>query len=404
METYLVGGAVRDELLGRPVTDRDYVVVGTTPQEMEARGFRRVGADFPVFLHPTTHCEYALARTERKTAPGYRGFLVHADPGVSLVEDLRRRDLTINAMARSEEGELIDPYGGLADLRAGLLRHVSEAFAEDPVRVLRVARFAARFGFTVAEETKTLMRRMVASGELASLVSERVFTELDRALAEPYPWLFIQVLRDCGALAVQFPELDRLWGVPQPPRHHPEVDTGEHILLTLRAAQALALPARARFAALVHDLGKGETPPHEWPSHKGHEARGVALVEALCQRLRAPTEYRLLARLVARHHLLVHTVFALRPPTVLRLLEAVDGFRRPDRFEEFVGACEADARGRLGHEDRPYPQADWLRTALSATSAVSGRAFAAEGLAGPAIQERIQAERLRILKDLKRPS
>lgn len=404
METYLVGGAVRDELLGRPVTDRDYVVVGTSPQEMEARGFRRVGADFPVFLHPETHCEYALARTERKTAPGYRGFVVHADPGVSLVDDLRRRDLTINAMARSEEGELIDPYGGLADLRAGILRHVSEAFAEDPVRVLRVARFAARFGFTVAEETKTLMRRMVASGELASLVPERVFTELDRALAEPHPWLFIQVLRDCGALAVQFPEIERLFGVPQPPRHHPEVDTGDHILLTLHAAQELGLPARARFAALVHDLGKGETPPDEWPSHKGHEARGVALVEALCQRLRAPTEYRLLARLVAHHHLLVHTVFVLRPPTVLRLLEAVDGFRRPDRFEEFLGACEADARGRLGHEKRPYPQADWLRAALAATSAVSGRAFAAEGLAGPAIQERIHAERLRILTGLKRPS
>ena len=401
METYLVGGAVRDDLLGRPVTDRDYVVVGATPQEMEARGFRRVGADFPVFLHPETHCEYALARTERKTAPGYRGFVVHADPSVTLVEDLRRRDLTINAMARSEAGDLIDPYGGLADLRAQVLRHVSAAFAEDPVRVLRVARFAARLGFGVADETQALMRNMVAAGEVATLVPERVFAELDRALAEPYPWLFIHVLRDCGALQAQFPEVDALFGIPQPPRHHPEVDTGEHVLLTLRAASALGLSARARFAVLVHDLGKGQTPPTEWPSHRGHEARGVALVDALCARLRAPTEYRVLARLVARYHLQVHTVFTLKPLTVLRLLEATDGFRRPERFEEFLGACMADARGRLGQEEAPYPQADWLRMARAAAAQVSGREFAAEGLIGAQIQERIRVARLHAIAALK---
>lgn len=401
METYLVGGAVRDDLLGRGVTDRDYVVVGATPQEMEARGFRRVGADFPVFLHPETHCEYALARTERKTAPGYRGFVVHAEPGVTLVDDLRRRDLTINAMARGETGELIDPYGGLEDLRAGVLRHVSEAFAEDPVRVLRVARFAARFGFAVAPETQALMQRMVMEGEVGTLVPERVFAELDRALAEPYPWLFIQVLRDCGALRTQFPEIDALFGVPQPPLHHPEIDTGEHVLLALRAAVMLGLSARARFAVLTHDLGKAQTPRHEWPSHRGHESRGVPLVDGLCARLRAPTEYRLLARFTAQYHLQVHTAFTLKPQTILRLIEAADGFRKPERFEEFLGACTADARGRLGHEDEPYAQADWLRQARIASASISGRAFAGEGLMGAQIQERIRAARLQAIVDFR---
>ena len=404
METYLVGGAVRDELLSRPITDRDYVVVGATPQEMEALGFRRVGADFPVFLHPKTHYEYALARTERKTAPGYRGFVVHADPSVTLVEDLGRRDLTINAMARSEAGDLIDPYGGLADLKAGVLRHVGAAFAEDPVRILRVARFAARFGFAVAAETKVLMSRMVAVGEVASLVPERVFAELDRALMEPYPWLFIQVLRDCGALQVQFPEVDCLFGIPQPAHYHPEVDTGQHVLLALRAASALRLSAAARFAVLVHDLGKAQTPPDEWPSHRGHEIRGVVLVDALCARLRVPTEYRLLARVVARYHLQMHTVLTLKPLTVLRLIEAIDGFRRPERFEGFLGGCMADARGRLGCEEAPYPQADWLRAARAAAVEVSGRAFASQGLAGTEISERIRSERVRVIAALKRPS
>ena len=401
METYLVGGAVRDELLGRPVIDRDYVVVGSSPQEMEALGFRRVGADFPVFLHPETHCEYALARTERKTAPGYRGFVVHADPDVTLDEDLRRRDLTINAMARGADGTLVDPYGGLADLRGGILRHVSPAFAEDPVRILRVARFAARFGFTVASETMALMRAMVGAGEVAALVPERVFTELDRALAEPHPWLFVEVLRACRALAAQFPEIDRLFGVPQPPAYHPEGDTGVHVLLALRQAAALGLSARARFAVLLHDLGKGLTPREEWPSHRGHEARGVPLVEALCARLKAPVEYRALARAVAAHHLLAHDALRLKAATVLRLVEAVDGFRRPERFEEFLGACEADARGRAGLEDADYPQARWLRTVRDAAAAVSGREWAAQGLAGEQIQERVRAARTRLIAALK---
>ncbi len=403
METYLVGGAVRDELLGRPVTDRDYVVVGSTPQEMEGLGFRRVGADFPVFLHPETHCEYALARTERKTAPGYRGFVVHAHPDVTLADDLRRRDLTINAMARSESGALIDPYGGLADLRAGLLRHVSPAFSEDPVRILRVARFAARFGFAVAPETMTLMRSMVAAGEVSALVPERVFNELDRALAEPYPWLFIEVLRACGALEAQFPEIARLFGVPQPVSHHPEGDTGVHVLLALRQAVALGLSARGRFAVLLHDLGKGTTPPHEWPSHKGHEARGAVLVDALCARLRAPAEHRALARAVAQYHLQVHTALSLRPATVLRLLEAVDAFRRPERFDEFLTACEADARGRAGREDQAYPQAAWLRRARAAAAQVSGRDCAGPGLTGEQIQARLRAARIRAIAAQPRP-
>ncbi len=397
MKTYLVGGAVRDDLLGRPVIDRDYVVVGSTPQEMEALGFRRVGADFPVFLHPESHCEYALARTERKTAPGYRGFVVHADPDVTLDEDLGRRDLTINAMARSEDGTLIDPYGGLADLRAGILRHVSPAFAEDPVRVLRVARFDARFGFAVAAETRTLMRSMVAAGEVSALVPERVFAELDRALAEPHPWLFVEVLRACGALAVQFPEIDRLFGVPEPLLHHPEGDTGAHVLLALRQAARLGLTARARFAVLLHDVGKGLTPPSEWPSHKGHEARGLSLVDAVCARLKVPSEHRALARAVAGCHLQVHRALSLRPATVLRLIEAVDGFRRPERFQEFLGACEADARGRSGREDAAYPQAAWLKAARDAAAAVSGRDWAAQGLAGDRIQERIREARRRII-------
>ncbi len=401
MKTYLVGGAVRDELLGRPVIDRDYVVVGSSPQEMEALGFRRVGADFPVFLHPETHCEYALARTERKTAPGYRGFVVHADPDVTLDEDLRRRDLTINAMARGEDGALVDPYDGLADLRRGILRHVSPAFAEDPVRILRVARFAARFGFTVAPETMALMRSMVGAGEVVALVPERVFTELDRALAEPYPWLFVEVLRACGALAVQFPEIDRLFGVPQSLEYHPEGDTGAHVLLALRQAVTLGLSARARFAVLLHDLGKGLTPREEWPAHRGHEARGASLVDALCARLKAPVEYRTLARAVAAHHLLAHSALRLKPATVLRLIEAVDGFRRPERFEEFLGACEADARGRAGLEEADYPQARWLRTARDATARVSGREWAAQGLAGEQIQERVRAARTRLIAALK---
>lgn len=377
MEIYLVGGAVRDQLLGRPVTDRDYVVVGATPQEMLDQGFRPVGADFPVFLHPETHCEYALARTERKTAPGYRGFVIHAATDVTLIDDLRRRDLTINAMARAANGELIDPYGGVDDLRAGVLRHVSEAFVEDPVRVLRIARFAARFDFQVAPATRALMQSMVAGGALDSLVPERVFTELDRALAEPYPWRFVEVLRDCGALRAQFAVLDRLFGVPQSPRYHPEIDTGTHVLLALRAAAALSPLARVRFAVLVHDLGKGLTPPAEWPHHRRHEQRGVPLVQDFCRRLRVPREYQALAVLVTRYHLLAHRAFALRPPTLVRVIEAADGFRQPRRWQEFLLACAADARGRGGARDAAYPQARYLEAVHAATAAVHGETVAA---------------------------
>ncbi|MDA8390811.1 MAG: multifunctional CCA addition/repair protein [Gammaproteobacteria bacterium] len=403
METYLVGGAVRDELLGRPVTDRDYVVVGATPQEMRDLGFKQVGADFPVFLHPGTHCEYALARTERKVAPGYRGFVVHAEPTVRLEDDLARRDLTINAMARAADGTLIDPYGGLADLRAGILRHVSPAFREDPVRILRVARFAARFGFQVASSTVQLMRQMVAAGEADHLVAERVFVELERALGEPHPELFVDVLRETGALQVQFPEIDRLFGVPQVARYHPEIDTGVHTRMTLMAACALSAEPRVRFAALVHDLGKGLTPREEWPSHRAHERRGVPLVAALCERLRVPGEWRALALAVAGHHLTIHRALELKPLTIVRLIEALDAIRRPMRWQELLLACMADARGRLGREQMAYPQADFLREAQAACAAVSGAAFARQGLRGPAIAQRVRRARVMAVATLARP-
>ncbi len=403
METYLVGGAVRDELLGRPVTDRDYVVVGATPQEMLRLGFRQVGADFPVFLHPRTHCEYALARTERKVAPGYRGFVVHAEPTVRLEEDLARRDLTINAMARAADGTLIDPYGGLADLRSGILRHVSPAFREDPVRILRVARFAARFGFQVAPPTLQLMREMVEAGEAAHLVAERVFVELERALCEPHPELFLDVLRQTGALRVQFPEIDRLFGIPQVARYHPEIDTGVHTRMTLMAACALSPEPRVRFAALVHDLGKGQTPPDQWPSHRAHEMRGVPLVAALCDRLRAPAEWRALALAVTRYHLTVHRAMELKPLTIVRLIEALDAIRRPRRWQEFLLACMADARGRLGCDQAPYPQADFLQAAQAACAAVSGAAFAKRGLQGRAIARRVRQARVMAVAALARP-
>ncbi len=403
MEIYLVGGAVRDELLGRPVIDRDYVVVGATPQEMLARGFRQVGADFPVFLHPETHCEYALARTERKVAPGYRGFVVHADPTVRLEDDLARRDLTINAMARAADGTLIDPYGGLPDLQAGILRHVSPAFSEDPVRILRVARFAARFGFRVAPSTAALMRGMVEAGEADHLVAERVFAEFERALAEPHPELFLDVLRQTGALRVQFPEIDRLFGVPQVARYHPEIDTGEHTRLALMAACALSPKPRVRFAAFVHDVGKALTPRAEWPSHRRHEVRGVRVVMELCDRLRAPGEWRAVAVAVTRYHLTVHRALELKPLTVVRLIEALDATRRPERWEEFLLACMADARGRLGRAQRAYPQADFLRAAQRACAAVSGAVFARAGLRGEAIARSVRQARVMAVAALTRP-
>jgi tRNA nucleotidyltransferase (CCA-adding enzyme) len=373
MQVYLVGGAVRDGLLGLPVRERDWVVVGSTREELLRLGYREVGNDFPVFLHPETHEEYALARLERKTAPGYRGFDVRFGPEVTLEEDLARRDLTINAMAQAPDGTLIDPYGGRRDLDARVLRHVSAAFVEDPVRILRVARFAARFaplGFRVAPETLELMRAIVAHHELDALVPERVWQETEKALREQRPSEFFSVLRNCGALAWIFPEIDALFGVPQPPQWHPEIDTGVHTLMVLEQAVALGADPEVRFAALVHDLGKGTTPPAEWPKHHGHEERSVALIEALAARLRVPGNYRDLAVVVARYHGIVHRALELRPGTILEFLEGSDAFRRPARFAQALLACEADARGRTGFELRAYPQRALLSAARDAAAAV----------------------------------
>ncbi|KAB7627394.1 multifunctional CCA addition/repair protein [Alkalilimnicola sp. S0819] len=396
MRCYLVGGAVRDELLGLPVKERDWVVVGATPEQMTAQGFKPVGKDFPVFLHPDTNEEYALARTERKTAPGYHGFSFHAAPEVTLEEDLARRDLTVNALARNEAGEVVDPYGGLRDLRDRVLRHVSPAFAEDPVRILRLARFAARYaplGFTVAPETLALCRAMVEAGEVDALVPERVWQEMDKALGEREPSPFIRVLRECGALARLLPELDRLFGIPQRKEYHPEVDTGVHTLLVLDQAARLSEDRAVRYAALLHDLGKGTTPAKLLPRHIGHEARGVPLVEAVCERLRAPRAYRDLARLVCRLHLNAHRARELRPDTVVKLFEQLDAYRKPERLEQFLLACEADARGRTGLEDKPYPQADYLRAAYAATREVQAWDFVAQGLKGAAIAKAVSRAR-----------
>ena len=401
MKVYLVGGAVRDELLGRPIAERDWVVVGATPQQMLDAGFRQVGRDFPVFLHPETGEEHALARTERKTGPGYRGFELHFSPDVTLEDDLKRRDLTINAMARGADGSLIDPHGGRADLEARKLRHVSDAFGEDPVRILRVARFLARFqplGFSIAPETLARMRAMVAAGEADALVPERIWHETDRALAEPAPAAWLRALRDCGALKRIFPELDALYGVPQPEQWHPEIDTGLHMELVLQAAADLSPAPRIRFAALMHDLGKGRTPRSKWPGHIGHEETGARLVDEISARLRVPTDYRELAVLAARWHGLAHRAEELRPRTVLELLESCDAFRRPERFRELLVACEADHRGRGGFRERPYPQAALLRQAQEKAMAVTLTDADRKGLAGEQIGELLRRRRLAALK------
>ena len=398
MQIYLVGGAVRDDLLGRPVVDRDHVVVGAMPDELLALGYKPVGKDFPVFLHPRSGEEYALARTERKTGRGYHGFVFQADATVTLEQDLARRDLTINAIAQDEHGTLTDPYHGVRDIEARVLRHVSDAFVEDPVRVLRVARFAARFaplGFTVADETMTLMQQMVRDGEVDHLVPERVWAETRKALTEPQPSAFVRVLRDCGALAVLFPEIDALYGVPQRAEFHPEIDTGVHLEMVLDAAARLA-PGNdiVGFCALVHDLGKALTPVDELPRHVGHEHRGVAPLRALAERLKVPTEHAALAEQVCREHLNAHRAFELKPATVLKLLSALDALRRPVRLELFLAACEADKRGRLGHESDAYPQADYLREARAAAASVDAAAFVEQGLVGPAIGEAMNAARV----------
>lgn len=402
MQIYMVGGAVRDRLLGLPVNDHDWVVVGTTPEQMLARGFVPVGRDFPVFLHPKTHEEYALARTERSSAPGYRGFVVHAAPDVTLEEDLARRDLTINAIAASADwaktGVVIDPYGGQRDLQARLLRHVTGAFREDPVRILRVARFAARFtDFSVAPETMRLMRQMVQAGDTDHLVPERVWQELARGLMEAQPSRMFEVLRACGALAVLLPEVERLWGVPQRPEYHPEVDTGVHLMMVLDMAARLNAPLGVRFACLTHDLGKGTTPADMLPRHIGHEQRSAQLLRGVCERLRVPVDCRELADVVAREHGNIHRSGELNAAALLRLLERCDAIRKPARFEDVLLACECDARGRLGFEESAYPQRARLLAALHAARAVETAPLAAEaakrGLKGPQVGEQIHAAR-----------
>ena len=404
MKVYLVGGAVRDALLGRPVKERDYVVTGATATELVDAGYTPVGRDFPVFLHPETRSEHALARRERKTGPGYRGFVTEFSPDITLEEDLRRRDLTVNAIAQADDGQLIDPYGGQADLEAKTLRHVSEAFVEDPVRILRVARFAARFaplGFTVHPETLALMRQMVTAGEADALVAERVWQETERALGEDRPDVFFRTLRDCGALAVIFPEVDRLFGVPQPPEWHPEIDTGEHLLLCLRQAAQLGAPNTVRFATLTHDLGKGLTPREAWPKHHGHESAGLPLVDALCERLKPPTAYRELARLACQHHGNLHRAFELRADTLLELLERCDAFRRPERFGELLLACQIDAQGRTGLGNANYPQRDYVDRQRAAAAAITLTEADRTGLAGPQIASALRLRRLAVMEPLR---
>jgi len=400
MEIYLVGGAVRDRLLGRPVDERDYVVVGASPEQLLGLGFLQVGRDFPVFLHPHSRAEHALARTERSSASPSMPPVAHAAPDVTLRDDLQRRDLTINALAEDPQGQVIDYFGGQRDLELRLLRHVSPAFAEDPVRILRVARFMARYGalgFRVAEETQALMSRMVAAGALDALVPERVWQELVKALGETHPAQFFETLRACGALIRILPELERLWGVPQPPRWHPEIDTGIHTMLVVQMARQLSDDPAVVFAALTHDLGKGETPREIWPSHRGHEERSVRLVTQVCRRLRPPTRYCDLARLVARYHGHIHRVPELRPSTVLCILQAVDAFRRPQRLEDLLLACEADYRGRTGFAERAYPQGDQVRA--WAHAAVVDSAALAAGCARPElIGPTVARARLRAIK------
>lgn len=405
MKAYLVGGAVRDRLLGLEVKERDWVVVGETPESMARRGFKQVGKEFPVFLHPQTHEEYALARTERKVALGHRGFVVHADPNVTLEEDLKRRDLTINAMAMDREGNLIDPFGGLKDLQNRLLRHVSPSFVEDPLRVLRVARFAARFahlGFTVAPETLSLMRQMVEAGEIDALTPERVWQELVKALAEHTPTAFFEVLRECGANARLFPEIERLFGVPQPAKWHPEIDTGVHTMLALAQAARLTPDTMVRFATLTHDLGKGLTPAHLWPHHPAHETRGLIPLAELCLRLKAPRAYHRLAEKVMRYHDYCHKVYELRPSTIVDVLHALDALRDDSSFEQFLLASMADARGRKGLEDQPYPQADWWRALRRAAMAVKAAPLLAKGLRGQALGSELRQARIRAVAAEKR--
>lgn len=405
MKTYLVGGAVRDELLDYPFHEKDWVVVGATSNEMLALGYQQVGKDFPVYLHPETKEEHALARTERKTAAGYKGFEVHASPDVTLEEDLIRRDLTINAIAQDENGEYIDPYGGIADIENKILRHVSDAFKEDPVRILRIARFLARYahlGFKIADETMAMMQEMVAAGEVDALVPERVWQEMQKALSEKTPAAFITTLRDCGALQRILPELDRLFGIPQPEEHHPEIDTGIHTLMVLEQACLLSNEADVRFAALMHDLGKGTTPKAEWPRHIAHEARGADIVKKVCLRLRIPNEYRDLAERTACFHLHYHRALELKASTVIKTLEQLDAYRKPERFKKFLLASEADARGRPGYENKEFPQGDFLRQALEVSKEINIAALREQGFENMALANKIREERVATISRLKK--
>lgn len=403
MQIYLVGGAVRDQLLQLPVYDRDWVVVGSSPQAMLAAGFQAVGKDFPVFLHPKTKEEHALARTERKTGVGYTGFACHYAPDVTLEEDLLRRDLTINAMAQDESGQVIDPYGGQRDLAAKVLRHVSPAFVEDPLRVLRVARFAAKLahlGFTVAEETMQLMADIAQSGELGHLTAERVWQEWHKSLSTNHPEVFLQVLRDCGALAVVLPELDRLFGVPQPEKWHPEIDTGIHTLMVTKQAALLSDSLPVRFSAQVHDLGKGVTPPSEWPSHKLHCHTGLKIIESLCDRIRVPNEFRDLALAVCAQHSNIHRADELKPATKLKVLGLLDVWRKPERLEQVLLCCEADHRGRLGLEEKPYPQRDIFLRAYQAALSVEVQAVIRDGFHGKQIKEELDKRRIQVISEI----
>ncbi|VAW50203.1 CCA tRNA nucleotidyltransferase, partial [hydrothermal vent metagenome] len=396
--------AVRDELLGYSFNEKDWVVVGATADDMTSAGYQQVGKDFPVFLHPETKEEHALARTERKNAAGYKGFEVHASPEVTLEEDLIRRDLTINAIAKDESGKLIDPFNGVDDIKNKILRHVSKAFAEDPVRILRIARFMARYahlGFSIADETLVLMKKMVAAGEVDALVAERVWQEMQKALTEKTPTAFINTLRDCGALKKILPELDCLFGVPQPIKHHPEIDTGIHTLMVLEQACLLSKEADVRFAALMHDLGKGTTDKKEWPRHIGHEARGADIIKVVCQRLRISNEYRDLAERTARFHLHFHRALELKPATVVKTLEQLDAFRKPERFEKFLLASEADARGRPGFENKEYQQGDYFRASLLATKNINIDVLREQGFENQALANKIKEARVSAVKKLK---
>ena len=405
MKAYLVGGAVRDTLLNLPVRERDWVVIGETPEAMIARGYIEVGKDFPVFLHPETKDEYALARIERKTTHGYKGFAVHATPDVSMTDDLMRRDLTINAMALLDNGEIFDPYGGQEDLRNRIFRHISPAFCEDPVRVLRIARFCARYqhlGFSIAPETQQLMREMVAQGEIDYLVPERVWAETVKALGEQSPAAYFRALKDCKALARIFPELDKLFGVPQPASYHPEIDTGVHVLMVLEQAVLLSNKTTVRFAALMHDLGKALTPADKWPSHHGHETLGISALKALCQRLRVPNHYQKLALQVMQYHTHCHRVFELRPGTLCDTLASIGAFKADNHVKDFLLACEADAKGRLGLENEPYPQAGYILAAQQAAKRIDGSAVADKNLKGKEIGLAIHRMRTHEISKIKK--